>query len=254
MTDEGGRFCPYILRIHLFAGTSDLRIDHTFIYDQDPYRVELAAIGVNFPLALGDGLRAAIGGDGGSHWATHWERMHLLQSDDMHYSVHLDDRDFGEGEKASGWASLNGHLGGAVAVLRNVWQEYPKGFTLTEEGIDVQVWPPSCGEPLAFSTPWNEVAVRFDGTRDEEEVKRRLAAEPTAPLNLKSFGIQNEEDLVWVEEMVEKYASGRAVSYNDTGTGTGLGASKTTEIHIRLRASEIADEEAEAFARMARSL
>jgi len=40
---EGVRFCPYRLRIHLYAGKADLRIFHTFVFDQDPTRVELAA-------------------------------------------------------------------------------------------------------------------------------------------------------------------------------------------------------------------
>ncbi len=50
---DGSRFCPFILRIHLFGGKSELRIHHTFIYDQDPNTVELASIGMSFPFDLG---------------------------------------------------------------------------------------------------------------------------------------------------------------------------------------------------------
>ena len=255
-TAQGERFCPYVLRVHLFSGKSVLRIHHTFIYDQEPHQIELAAIGMHFPLNVGHNLKAAVGGAKHPHWATNWEMIQFLQSDDMHYSVSRDARDFGSGEKTLGWASLNGNFGGAAAVIRNCWQEYPKGFGITEDDIDVQIWPDACGEALAFTTPFEEKALIFGGAddvhliRDEEEMKRLLAQQPTAPLNLKSLAVKTEEDLAWVEKMIEKHAPGRAASYNDTGTSNGVGAAKTTELYVRLKTSEIDDEEAESLARM----
>jgi hypothetical protein len=64
---------------------------------------------------------------------------------------------------------------------------------------------------------------------------------------LKSFVVNTEEDLRWVEAMVEKYARNRAVSYNDTGTENGIGAAKTTEMWLRFAAAPIADAAAGAF-------
>jgi len=245
---QGQYFCPYILRIHLFAGKSDLRIYHTFIFDQEPHQIELRAIGMKFPLNLGDNLRAAIGGEKHSHWAKNWKKMDFLQEDDLHYQVFLDGQPFAQGKKTNGWASLNGSSGGAVVIIRNCWQEYPKGFSLSEEGIDVQIWPDTYNKTLKFTTPFEEPAIYFGGTRDEEKVKQLLRENPTAPLNLKSFDIQTEEDLLWVERIVEKYAPERAVSHNDTGTNNGIGAAKTTEIYLRLSASAIDDNEAESLA------
>ena len=181
----------------------------------------------------------------------------MLQSDDRTYVVTLDGREFGTGEKTDGWASLGGSHGGAVTVIRNSWQEYPKGFGIDKDGIEVRVWPRSCGRALTFTTPFEEQAVFFNGypnvteaTRDEEEVKRLLAEKPTAPLNLKSFAIKTEEELAWVEEMLEKHAKGRIISYNDTGTSNGVGTAKTTEIHLRLSPSPVPDSEAAEFAKV----
>ena len=60
---DGVRFCPYILRLHCFAGSAELRIHHTFVFDQEPDAVQLAAIGLHLTLGLGHDLRGALGGD-----------------------------------------------------------------------------------------------------------------------------------------------------------------------------------------------
>ena len=247
---EGCRMCPYTLRVHLFAGKSDLRIQHTFVFDQEPHDIELSSIGMRFPLDVGGDLRAAVGGEKEAHFASNWEEMSLLQSDDQTYAVTRDGEPFGSGGRASGWVSLSGNRGGAVVVVRNAWQEYPKGFTLDPDGIDVEIWPRSYGRNLTFTTPFEEPPLLFGATRDEAEVQRFLAENPTAPLNLKSFNIRSREDAVWVEAMLEKYAQDRIKGYNDTGTMNGVGAAKTTELFLRLSGNAIDDAAAGAIAKV----
>lgn len=258
--ERGPRMCPYVLRLHFFAGRADIRIRHTFVFDQDPREVSLAAVGVELPLDLGQGLRAAVGGSRQPHAASALGSLRFLQQDDSHYTVSRDGEPFGEGERTDGWASLGGSLGGAVAVVRNCWQEYPKGLTVTSCGIHVGIWPEEAPEPLDFRTPWAEPAAFLDGRpaasrpiRDEAELVRVLREQPTAPLNLKSIAVKDMAELAWVETMLERHAPGRVVSYNDTGTSDGTGAAKTTEIHLRLAGGPIADAEAEALAREVQS-
>ena len=254
-TKQGQRFCPYILRLHLYAGKSDIRIFHTFIYDQEPHQIELSTIGMKFPLDLGDKLRAAFGGGGDIHWAGNWRKMSMLQRNDRNYEVFLNDCPFGTGEKSAGWTSLNGTQGSAMAVIRNCWQEYPKGFGLSRDGMDVQIWPEGYHENLVFTTPFEEPAVRFESrdnpgpVRDEEEVQRILKENPTAPLNLKSLNIRSLEETAWVEDVIEKHAQGRTMTYNDTGTSNGIGAAKTTEIYLRFSGESMDDNEAQKLAR-----
>ncbi len=253
---SGPRFCPYILRIHLFAGKADMRIHHTFIFDQEPHAVELAEIGMSFPLALGTGLRAAVGGSDRAHWAANYRTLSWQQSDDRTYTVDRDGEDFGSGEKTRGWASLNGTLGGATFVVRNAWQEFPKGFAVDDHGVEVQIWPEDYQETLKFTTPFEEPAAYFNGypgqirepIRTEEEFLRVLRKHPTAPLNLKSLNV-SKEILPWVEEMLEKHAPERAANYSDTGTDNGTGAAKTTEIYVRFSPEQIDDEASERLAR-----
>ena len=262
---DARRFCPYVLRIHLYAGKTEMRICHTFVFDQDPEQIELQGVGVRIPLDLGDGLRMALGGEGKAHWAGRFARAQLLQASDVEYHVRLDENPFAEGRKTQGWGSLNGKAGACVAALRDMWQEYPKGLLIDRDGIDLQIWPSECGETLKFSTPFKETAVPIGPRRGEEEVRRLFEEHPTAPLNLKGFqntaevterrnavrgcelGVLTREELLWVEEMVRKYGPERPASYSDTGTSNGFGAAKTTEFVLRLSAERIPDEEAEVF-------
>ena len=99
-------------------------------------------------------------------------------------------------------AMVSGSGGGVVGVIRDAWQEYPKGVVAWQEGVEVEIWPGWYGERLKFRTGWEEGAIRFGGTRDEEEFKRLVKERPTAPLNLKSMNARTREEVLWVEEMV----------------------------------------------------
>jgi hypothetical protein len=251
MSEQGVRFCPYRLRIHLYAGKADLRLCHTFIFDQDPTRVELKAIGLKVCMKPGEGVAAEVGGalSDVSDTSDRSDSLYLIQADDLHYAVTRNGQPGGAGAQAPGWASWSGADAGVIAAVRDFWQEYPKGFGVTPEALDVRIWPEEAPEPLRFTTPFDEPPIWFNGTRDEAEVRRLLAERPTAPLALKSFAINNLEELAWVEEVVERLAPERAKSYCDfMGEDTGVGAAKTTEIVLRFTPGPTTTVEAAAFA------
>ncbi len=245
MSAQGVRFCPYKLRIHLYAGKADLRIFHTFIFDQDPTKIELAAIGLKVMAKTGDGAVAAVGGEGAAvHGNRKFRALSVLQSDDRTYAAKLDGQPFGAGGKALGWASLCGPEASVVAGIRDFWQEYPKGFQVERDGIDVRVWPEDA-KPLSFLTPFDEAPINFNGTRDEEEIKRLLSENPTSPLALRTF---HNDDVKWIEDVMARLAPGRVMSYNDfLGCFTGVGTAKTTEIVLRFAEGALSHADAAAF-------
>ena len=255
---NGTLICPFTVRIHAFSGRPYLRVFHTFVFDQNPEHLEFSEVGMCFPLDLGNDLRMAFGGEENAHWASQWRRAELLQSSDIAYKVSRDGESYGEGKKNRGWATLTGDHGSAFVAVRDFWQQYPKGYELTQSGMNVQLWPSSCGESLVYHTPWRERPVYFSGqfgepaaqaaSRDEKTVQELIEARPTAPLNLKSFAVNSAEDVRWVEEMVDKYAPDRPASHNDTGTNDGTGAGKTHEIWLRFAGDAIEDEAAEELA------
>jgi hypothetical protein len=248
-SEAGILFCPYRLRLHLYAGRADLRTFHTFVFNQDPTQVELAGIGMRILACPGDRARAAVGAeDGGAHWSDNWRSLSLLQADDLHYCVHINGAPFGQGRRFPGWASLGGTGAGVVAVIRDAWQEYPKGFSIERDALDIQIWPEDHAEPLSFLTPLREPPINFNGTRDEEEVKRLLAENPTAPLWLNGFGARTVEEFRWVETTIERHAPDRVKTYDDPGIDNGIGAAKTTEVLLRFSDGPIANEAATALA------
>jgi len=246
-SENGRRSCPYVLRLHFYAGKNDLRVFHTFVFDQNPDRIELARIGMHFPVDLGAVVTTAFGGTDAPHVFSGTRAGRLVHLSDVERRVETDGEVAGSGGKTRGWACANGCRSSVVAVLRDMWREYPKAIAFDAGGLDVQIWPDGCAGALKFSTPYKEDAVRFDGTRDEAEFKRRVDEKPRAPLNLKSLAAYTREDLLWVERMVAEHAPDRIASYNDTGVCDGFGAAKTTEFLLRFSAGPIAPESAEAL-------
>ena len=249
LSSQGLRFCPYIIRLHFFAGKRDIRLFHTFIFDQEPHLIELKSIGIKLPLNVGKQVKMSVGTDKG-HCSSSGMSLSILQETDQRYKVSLSKKKLEAGKRAPGWAKLQGSYGSATAVIRYFWQEYPKGFILNKDIMDIQIWPEGYKDTLKFTTPFEKPAIFFNGTRSEEEVKRLLDANPDVPLNLKSFKIETEKDFLWVEKIVEKYCKGRVISYNDTGTDNGMGAAKTTEIYLSFSTEEVSDSNAMALCNM----
>jgi len=154
-SDDGRRFCPYTLRLHFFAGRADIRCFHTFVFDQNPERIELCEVGICFPLRLGDDLRAAFGGERKPHWVDRFERARFLQTTDLEDEVTRDDEPLGRGTQTNGWGSLCGADLAAAVVVRDLWKEFPKGIAMDPDGVlDVQIWPLACGETLRSKQGW----------------------------------------------------------------------------------------------------
>jgi hypothetical protein len=104
---SGVGLCPYTVRIHAFAGRSEIRLFHTFVFDQNPDKLEFSEVGMNFPLDLGGAPRAAFGGQPKPHSADGWSHARILQSSDLSYEVDVDGKPLARGEKSAGWASLS---------------------------------------------------------------------------------------------------------------------------------------------------
>ena len=72
-TKPGGlEWLPFIVRLYLFAGSADIRLVHTFIYDGDPARDFLKGLGLSFTVPFKEELpnrHIRLAGDDGGIWA-----------------------------------------------------------------------------------------------------------------------------------------------------------------------------------------
>lgn len=228
---DGRQVLPYILRLHLYAGRPFVRCFHTFVFDQSPDDFEIAKLGVDCRITAGSERGVWIGGTEGPLSGRRQGRM--LQSDDRSCRVDLDGHVSQASERTDAWAGVECERGCIGVVLRDAWKEYPKAITVSETGVNAELWAE--GEAcLSFAQPFREPAILFNGTRDAGEFARLVRERPTAPLNLKSLNAWTPDDLAWVEAMIKTHAPDRPASYNDTGTDDARGAAKTSEMLLSL--------------------
>ncbi|MBQ15971.1 MAG: hypothetical protein CMJ65_02475 [Planctomycetaceae bacterium] len=130
-SDANGRLFRYVLRLHVFRGRPDVRIDYTFINDH-------AAMMMTPVSSLSYGL--ALDGDGPFTHLLQGPRdrpTRLFQLDDRRY--HVDGRP--AGRQAQGWLSVSGPRGGLAVGVRHFWQNWPKALSLDKGRITVGLLP-----------------------------------------------------------------------------------------------------------------
>ena len=254
-TLDGRAFCPYVLRLHFYAGKADIKVFHTFVFNQDPESVALSAVGIRIPVDLGAGVRASFAGSEGPHAFDDWRELCFTQTGHKAYAVERDGREVARGTRGLCRAAMLGERGGLAAVFRDGWQEYPFGFRLAPGCMEVEVWPEANGEPLRFTTPFREPAIvefAFDPHKvvpgEEEEFVRIINERPRAPISVRAMTPHSLEKIAWVEAMLEKHARGRVIGYNDMHMNNGAGAAKTSEIHLRFNAETLFEDDLDALA------
>ena len=259
---DGRQLLPYILRFHLFCGSGRLRVFHTFVFDQNPDRFKLAAIGLRIPLNLGEQLKMAFGGESAPCRAESWRHATWLQEDDRNYRVEIEGQPFTSGSTTRGWAKLSGSRGSAVVVLRDAWQEHPKGIALDQDGtMDLQLLPSGVGRLLDLEVPWKEgfIHCSAEPARTEEELLNAMAKRPTAGVNLKGYYGSSampegsaEGDMQSVRDakaFAEKHLQGHRYVVGDVGfTGRATGLAKTHEFWLDVRPEAVDDRAAEQWA------
>lgn len=259
---NGLRFCPFVLRIHMFAGRTDLKVFHTFIFDQAPDVFELSSLGMLWPLNLGECQRVSFGGDAGSRSAQNkpwlpnvWRDAQWMADSDRHHWIELDGCKFGDGQRGSAWGSLQGSRGAVAVTLRDAFEEFPKAIRIHPDDMDIQLWPAKHGKALAFKNPWKERPLR---AKYEDDLRRLMQENQTAGICWKGFlgtadvprasaeGDAHSLKEAW--EFSEKHLKDRLVSWGDTGIHKCHGLAKTHEFRLLFSAGALDDVRMEGWA------
>lgn len=126
-------------RIHLFRGSSRIRIQHTFVNDAvDDVFTGIRSLSLNLPLKVGavsglsvDGRRAP----GRSR------SLDLRQASDNHYELWSGRKKIASGRRAEGAVHLEGADASVSLKVKDFWQNYPKRVAADRDGLTIDLCP-----------------------------------------------------------------------------------------------------------------
>lgn len=253
---DGLRFCPYIVRMHMFAGLSSIKVEHTYIFDQDPDAFQLTAVGMHIPFL--QARHASLAGSLDHSFSAASFPVEIFQEDERNARVYAKGTLVSSAEKPLGWCAACDGVHTLTATLRDMWQEYPKGLRVTESGIDIMLWPDKAS-PLDYTNPFKNspLWVKGHAPLSDEGLRHQLATKPGAPLDLKRVHLGDmmadgspEENAEVLRDQVERLAPGQPYAFCNTDIATAVGTAKTHEIWLRLEkgATLPAPEQLQAFA------
>ena len=189
--EEGEKFCRHETRLEFFAGSSLVRVLHTWIFTETSESHQIRQLAVELPLALSANRQAAFGlssVDAQKIHSTELEHLSFVQDCDNRFSLTsaLKNQKTGEvldGFKTyAGWCDLSDARGGVTVALREAWQNYPNELEVEKNDLRVHFWPKH-GRLLDFRTrallrPYGEQGIktidRFFSTR-KPPYKRSLS-------------------------------------------------------------------------------
>lgn len=146
------------IRLEVDAGRPWLKMTHSVVFmHQDPREVFLRRMAVTLPLALRHGKpNVTVGGEAGPLPVDAGAQCVVLR---QHSHRHGDVTEVRQGRcarshdlrRSGGWMDMRatGHAAGTgigvTAVLRSMWQSYPKALVMTRnpDSLSVELWPAS---------------------------------------------------------------------------------------------------------------
>lgn len=165
VNSKGQKFCKFLVRIKAFKDESFVKVYHTFIYTGYPenryhylYKgkrlpknetIEDVGISLNTTGALSS-YTFSFAGDGKVFQKDNLsEKCEILQLKDDSFVVLKNEKEkAAQGRKLEGWVDISSGDVGVSVVIRKLWQQYPKGFSLEpKKGImEIKLWPKEAGE------------------------------------------------------------------------------------------------------------
>lgn len=144
--DDGGtnKLLQYLLRIHAFAGSSDVIVEHTAV-QMNP-RIKMLWV-KDLSLTLKAKIRGqfAIGGSITHTGSLANGAVTLAQLKESSYTVAVNAASvFTNGLRARGWFQADA----LFLSVQDFWQQFPKAVTLSTNGIRIGLYPREADEPF----------------------------------------------------------------------------------------------------------
>lgn len=159
---RGNGFCRFTVRLQVFAGLSQIRVYHTFIYTGYPanlYHHEyegaklpenetIQDISLELPTNVASDA-VVVTADDQKLLSTPLDAvMTITQAGPNAYEIRKDETSVHKGVRNEGWVVVQNAHGGIQAAVRDAWQQYPKALVIDPRAqrLVVKLWPDSAGE------------------------------------------------------------------------------------------------------------
>ena len=162
---SGYRPLKWIIRLHFFAGQSQVRVLHTVIFAANPREVKVSEIGLRIPFTSGGKTQYSLGSDKnrsenmkkGFYYLAHQRSKCQYELDSL--TVNGDQKKNYSGQQLDGWVEWSDDRKRVGVAIANMSEEYPKAFGVSHKGIDVFLWRSNNAEShLDYSRYSEEVA------------------------------------------------------------------------------------------------
>ncbi len=124
-TNASGKMFRYVVRLHAYRGQPFIRLDYTFINDNQPVLMsKIKSLELVFARAERSGKqRALLQGELETP-------ARLFQVDEQQYEINGKK----SGKRAAGWAAVGDEGGGLAVGVREFWQNWPKSLAVESDG------------------------------------------------------------------------------------------------------------------------
>lgn len=161
---NGKKFCKFLVRIKVFKDDSFVRVYHTFIYTGYPentyhylYKgmrlpknetIEEVTLDLRIPELIKNSILTFAADGKLMQLKNAEEDIGIIQDKDDTYRIIGLKKTIGSGQKLEGWVDLTNQDIGITAIVRKLWQQYPKALALNlkEKSLQVKLWPAEAGE------------------------------------------------------------------------------------------------------------
>ncbi|MFT5387088.1 MAG: hypothetical protein ACI9E5_000210, partial [Candidatus Omnitrophota bacterium] len=168
VSQKNKKFCKFIVRLQAFAGKSFVKVYHTFIYTGYPenkehylYKIKklpanetIQAIYIETPLLFDDTQFSMANEAGEFIEIPAGKSINIKQVEHDKFSIEgLDENIIGR--QLKGWFDVSGKDRGLSIVMKDLWQQFPKGwdYDTSSNKLITHIWPAWAPELDLKTTP-----------------------------------------------------------------------------------------------------
>ncbi|MBM83459.1 MAG: hypothetical protein CMJ78_23110 [Planctomycetaceae bacterium] len=130
-SNKDGSMFRYIVRVHAFAGRPYLKINYTFVNDNERELMsKVDSLELVFAASGADNNKSILDGQVGGN-------RRLFQVDDQSYEINAKSA----GKRAAGWVAIGNQQGGVAIGVREFWQNWPKSLEAHDNLLRVGICP-----------------------------------------------------------------------------------------------------------------